>query len=468
MRLVVLLAVGNCMEYKLNTYSPHLSLGPVLVVGVVACVTLLGCKDTHSEKSSGPSEQNRVDGSRVEVVTPVHKDVVHTTSQPATVHPFFQADIISKVSGYIEDVFVDIGDVVKSGQPLCRLSVPEMDKQLEQVHAKQQRLLAELKRAEAAVNVAVARIRSSEAEAEEAASNIKQVEARLVANKAELKRVVGLVERKAVTIANLDEAQASNDVSEAAKISAEAALRSAEAKKEIAVAEGEAAQAEVATARARHAESVKEGEELDAMLQYTTLRSPFDGVVTSRSVDPGDFVTGTSQAHGLLRRPLFHVDQQTRLRIRVAIPERDASEVDAGDPVVIQLDALPKTPINAVVTRAAQRLDPSTRTMLAEIEIDNANGQLLPGMFGCATITATTSKDAIVLPASALRTDAEGNPYVFLLDEEDRISKITVVVGADDGHEIEVVAGLTGTERVVDAFVGSIEEGQVVEVVRGE
>ena len=84
------------------------------------------------------------------------------------------------------------------------------------------------------------------------------------------------------------------------------------------------------------------------------------------------------------------------------------------------------------------------------------------------TITATTSKDAIVLPASALRTDAEGNPYVFLLDGEDRISKITVVVGADDGHEIEVVAGLTGTERVVDSFVGSIEEGQVVEVVRGE
>jgi membrane fusion protein (multidrug efflux system) len=106
--------------------------------------------------------------------------------------------------------------------------------------------------------------------------------------------------------------------------------------------------------------------------------------------------------------------------------------------------------------------------MLAEIEVDNARGQLLPGMFGCATIIATTSKDAIVLPASALRADAEGNPYVFLLDDQDRIVKKHVVVGADDGHEIEVVTGLVGTERVVDAFVGSIEEGQVVEVVRSE
>ena len=456
------------MEYKPDTYSPFNSVRPILASGLVVCVALSGCTKTPSGKSFIPATQPRADNSRVEVVTAIQKDVVHTTSQPATVHPFFQADIISKVSGYIEDVFVDIGDAVESGDPLCQLSVPEMGKQLDQIHAKQQRLLAELKRAEAAVNVAVARIRSSEAEAEEAASNIKQVEARLVANKAELKRVVGLVERKAVTIANLDEAQASNDVSEAAKVSAEAALRSAQAKKEIAVAEREASQAEVATAQARHAESIKEGEELEAMLQYTTLRAPFDGIVTSRSVDPGDFVTGISQAHGLLRRPLFHVDQQSRLRVRVAIPERDASEVDAGDPVVIKLDALPEAPINAVVTRAAQRLDPSTRTMLAEIEVDNAGGRLLPGMFGCATIIAATSKDAIVLPASALRADAEGNPYVFLLDEEDRIVKKQVVVGADDGHEIEVVTGLAGTERVVDAFVGSIEEGQVVEVGRSE
>jgi RND family efflux transporter MFP subunit len=456
------------MEYKNDTYSRFNSGGLDLATTVVFCALLTGCTKTPAGNRVVSPTQPTTSNSRVEVVTAVQKDVVHTTSQPATVHPFFQADIISKVSGYIENVFIDIGDAVKVGDPLCQLSVPEMEKQREQINAKQQRLLAEQKRAEAAVTVAIARIRSSEAEAEEAASNIKQVEARLVANKAELKRVVGLVERKAVTIANLDEAQASNDVSEAAKISAEAALRSAQAKKEIAVAEREAAEAEVATARARHAESIKEGEELDAMLQYTTLRAPFDGVITSRSVDPGDFVTGISQAHGLLRRPLFHVDQQSRLRVRVAIPERDASEVDAGDPVVLRLDALPEAPIDAVVTRAAQRLDPSTRTMLAEIEVDNTGGRLLPGMFGCATIIATTSKDAIVLPASALRTDAEGNPYVFLLNEEDRIVKKHIVVGADDGHEIEVVTGLVGTERVVDAFVGSIEEGQVVEVVRSE
>ena len=456
------------MGYRPNS---RLSLKSVCVfvgVALVATANVSGCsKRDHSDDLSN-AVQADTKISRVEVVTTIQKDVVHTTSQPATVHPFFQADIISKISGYIEDVFVDIGDVVKSGQALCKLTVPEIEKQREQIHARQQRLKAEVKKSEATVNVAVAQVRASEAEVEEAVSNIKQVVARLIANKADLKRVMGLVERQAVTIAMLDEAQASNDVSEAAKDSAEAALRSAEARKEIALAERDAAEAEVATARARHAESIKEGEELDAMLQYTTLRAPFDGVITTRSVDPGDFVTGASQGHGLLRRPLFHVDQQSRLRIRVAIPERDASEVDAGDLAVIRLDALPNAPIEATVTRSAQRLDPSTRTMLAEIDIDNVSGQILPGMFGCATITASTSRNAIVLPASALRTDAAGEPYVFLLDKENRITKHIVTVGADDGHEIEVVSGLVGTERVVDAFVGSMEEGQVVEVVQSE
>ena len=143
------------MEYKPNSYSRFNLVRPILAGGLVVCVALAGCTKTPSGESFIPATQPRADNSRVEVVTAVQKDVDHTTSQPATVHPFFQADIISKVSGYIEDVFVDIGDTVKSGDPLCQLSVPEMGKQLDQIHAKQQRLLAELKRAEAAVTVAM-------------------------------------------------------------------------------------------------------------------------------------------------------------------------------------------------------------------------------------------------------------------------------------------------------------------------
>lgn len=444
------------------THGMHLMLRSYVTAGLLLAS---GCNSAERPVGSANLAQ-KSSIPRVEIVQVVQKDVIHTTSQPATVHPFFQADIISKVSGYIEDVFVDIGDSVKTGQPLCQITIPEMDKQREQVLARQERLKAELARAQAAVSVAEAQVSASEATVEEAASNIEQVIARLVADKAELERVIDLVDKQAVTIAMLDEAQAQHDVSIATKISSEAALRSAKAKHEISKAQLKQTEAEVATAQAHLTECIKEVEEIDAMLQYTTLRAPFDGIITSRAIDPGDFVTGSSQSHGLVRRPLFHCDHQERLRIRVAIPERDAADVDAGDPVTIRLDARPEQPIEATVTRAAQRLDTSTRTMLAEIDIENTDGALLPGMFGCATITTTVRTDAHVLPASALRSDAEGHSYVFVLNTENAVTKTPVVIGSDDGREIEILSGLDGTERVVDAFVGSIEQGQQVEIVQ--
>ncbi len=192
------------------------------------------------------------------MVRPQRKDIRHTVTQPATVHPYHQADIVAKVAGYFEAVYVDIGDEVEEGQPLAKLSIPEMDKQRDQAVARQQRLAAELERATAAAEVAAAQRVAAEAEVEE----------------------------------------------------------------------------------------------IDTMLDYATLRAPFAGVVTSRDVDPGDFVSG-SPAGGESQRPLFHVDQQHRLRVRVTVPERDAADVDAGDPVVIDCDARPGKPIEAEATRVA-------------------------------------------------------------------------------------------------------------------
>lgn len=419
-----------------------------------------GCSEVGRVEESRPAESI----TRVEVVRPQRKEIQHTVTQPATVHPYHQADIVAKVAGYFEAVYVDIGDEVEEGQPLAKLTIPEMEKQRDQAVARQQRLAAERERATAAAEVAAAQKSAAEAEVEEALSDVEQVVARLVAEKADLDRVQGLVQKQAATLAMLDEAQSAHDVSVATKVAAEAAVRSAEARLQIAIAEQRAAEAEIATARARLDESGKEVEEIDTMLGYATLRAPFDGVITSRQVDPGDFVSG-SPTGGESQRPLFHVDQQHRLRVRVAIPERDAADVNQGDPVVIACEARPGKPIEATVTRVARRLDPSTRTMVAEIDLDNDDALLLPGMFGRATITAEVRPDALVLPASAVRMTTDGEPHVFVLTADSRISRVEVTLGADDGREIEIVSGLAGDERVVDAVVGSVEPGQRVDVI---
>lgn len=401
---------------------------------------------------------------RVEIVQPIRKDLIQTTTQPATIHPYFQADIVAKVSGYFRDVYVDIGDEVTANQPLCTLAIPEMEQQREQAVARQRRLTAELQRAEAALEVAVAQTAAAKAGVEEAVSNVERVEARLVADRADLDRMQGLVQKQAATIAMLDEAQAEHGVSEASKVAAEAAVRSAQARQQIAEAEHRASAAEIATAEARLAESETAIAEIDTMLAYATLRAPFDGVVTSRHIDPGDFVAG-SPAAAADQQPLFHVEQQSRLRVRVAVPERDAAAVDPGDPVSLACDALPGRPLTATVSRVARRLDPATRTMTVEIDLDNRDHRLLPGMFGRATITTRIEKAALVLPASAVRTDPTGAAHVLIIDEAATARRVDVTIGADDGREIQLLTGLGGDEQVIDSFVGSIQPGQRVELV---
>jgi len=431
---------------------------------IATLASCIGCEQSAESPAKNAAEESASQLPRVELVRPVRKDLIRTTTQPATIHPYYQADIVAKVSGYFRDVNVDIGDEVMEGQPLCTLIIPEMNQQREQAVARQRRLAAELQRAEAAVEVAVAQVSAAEAGVEEACSNVERFEAQLVADRADLERMQGLVQKQAATIAMLDEARAEHDVSEASKVAAQAAVRSARARLQIAAAERRAAEAEIATAAARLAESKTAIEEIDTMLAYTTLRAPFAGVITSRHIDPGDFVPGRP-AVTAEQQPLFHVEQQSRLRVRVAIPERDAAAVDSGDPVLLKCDALPGEAITATVSRVARRLDPSTRTMTVEIDLDNQDGRLLPGMFGRATITTQVETAALVLPASAIRTDSAGAAHVLIVDETGAAQQVAVTIGADDGKEIQLVAGLSGDEQVIDSFVGSIQVGQQVEVV---
>jgi hypothetical protein len=103
--------------------------------------------------------------------------------------------------------------------------------------------------------------------------------------------------------------------------------------------------------------------------------------------------------------------------------------------------------------------------MTVEIDLDNQDGRLLPGMFGRATITTQVEAATLVLPASAIRTDSAGAAHVLIVDEAGAVQQVAVTTGADDGKEIQLIAGLSGDEQVIDSFVGSIQVGQQVEVV---
>jgi RND family efflux transporter MFP subunit len=200
------------------------------------------------------------------------------------------------------------------------------------------------------------------------------------------------------------------------------------------------------------------------MIDYATLKAPFPGVVTRRTLDPGDLVQ--SKDGGDAGQALFVVSQIDTVRVRIPVPEADAALVNRGDKMTLTLPFFPaEAPITGSVTRFAQSLDRSTRTMLVEADIENPDGKLLPGMFGQATIDLSTKVAAHTLPARAVRFDETGNAYVYVVGSDDTVTVTDVETGIDNGTVIEIRSGVEAGQRVIDAHRERFTSGQKVTVL---
>jgi RND family efflux transporter MFP subunit len=434
---------------------------------VLGCLTaspllLAGCNQ------DAPAQPHAVsDLPVVSVVSPTVTTIRRTTTQPATVHAYHQAQIYAKVSGYLDELKVDIGQTVSKDDPLGIISVPEMQKSREKQEADIRRLVAEEGKAAALIKLAAAQVTSAKAELDRAKADIATAVSQLNADKFEFDRVTDLVNQKAVAARLLDEATQKFESSQSAKASADAALQSATAAVTVAQEQEAVAKAEETAAKAQTDVGRSELDEIDAMISYATLKAPFAGVVTQRHVDLGDLVRNIQTASESSRKPLFEVSQVDRVRVRISVAENEAPLAGEGDAVSLRLKSLPDRPFDGVIKRVAKRLDEATRTMLVEMELKNEEGLLLPGMYGEATINLEETPNAIVLPATAVRFDETGNSSVYVVGSDSTISIVVVKTGYDDGKQIQILSGLDASARVVDGKLGRLKEGEKVKIVDG-
>jgi RND family efflux transporter MFP subunit len=432
-----------------------------VVSGLGIMVSASGCGQTDAPVLVDmPEDETPV----VVVVSPATVTIQRTTTQPATVHAYHQADVYARIAGYLAELHVDIGQTVAAGDTLGVIAVPEMVKAREKQEARIRRLQAEEKRALAGLHLAQANVKSAEALQQQAVAQVAQTDAQLNADKAEFARVTDLVDEMAVAARLLDESKQRYEAAQAGKLAAMASLDSAKAAVVVAQQREAVAAAELDVAQAQTAVSGKELEELDARMAFATLTAPFDGVVTQRHVDPGDLVRNIQTASESSRQPLFEISQVNRVRVRVAIPENEAPWAGDGDPVKLALRALPGRTIDGTISRVSRRLDKATRTMLIEVDLPNADGLLLPGMYAEATVTLEEIPNAIVLPASAVRFDETGNSTVYVVGDDNTISIVPVTTGYDDGKQIQILEGLDASARVAEGMVGRLKNGQKVRV----
>ena len=336
----------------------------------------------------------------VELVSIQKQDLKITTTQPISVEAFHTADIGARVTGYVDAVLADIGTPVQAGQPLFKISAPDQE----------------------------AKVAVFEAETLQRTAAIAAAQAELKAVESEQRRTQALADKGSVTDKAATEALHKLEQARAALLSVEAAL---------------------AVSKARQAEAQQ-------MLDYAVVTAPFDGIVAARFVDPGDLVIADAKV------TLFQVAAVNTLRIVAYIPEREAVWLNNGDPAILSFDAYPGQSFQASVTRTAGVLDSKTRRMRTEIDLDNSKGLLFPGMYGQTQIELQNRRNALVLPAGAVRFN-DGPAHVYAV-ENGVVKRIPVQLGVDTGPQIEIVVGLTGSEQIVANSIGRLRDGDAVTI----
>jgi len=215
--------------------------------------------------------------------------------------------------------------------------------------------------------------------------------------------------------------------------------------------------AQTADTTVRMAESTVE--RLATMKSYEIVRAPFAGTIAARFVDPGALINN-AESNQASNQPIVSLVDSSQLRVYSHLEQQDVPFIHVGDAAVVADAANPDRRVEAKVTRMAGELDPSTRTLLVEIDIDNSNGFLFAGSFVNVTLKIPTPSYPRV-PASALVMRG-ADPYVVDVGADDRVRFRPIKIASTDGSVVNIAEGAAVGERVALNLPSTVpEEGRI-------
>jgi multidrug efflux pump subunit AcrA (membrane-fusion protein) len=418
------------------------------VVGVFLLIFVLGWLPRHKrDKETQQQADTERNADPVVEVTHVKREksggglVV-----PGSTSALTEAYVYARANGYLKKRLVDIGDHVREGQVLAIIDAPDLDQQVDQ-----------------------------------AREQVKQAEAQLQQQRSQLALATVTVERYRVLVGKGVFSRQEGDQREA---------------------DFRAQQANVAAAE-RNVEAFKANLRRSiALQQFEYVRSPFTGVVTQRNVDVGALISaqgssggsqgpapqgqssssGGSQQSGQTNNagssgsvntaatpaqspgqggPLFGLAQVERLRILVSVPEGYASSIRTGSTAQVNVQEYPQAAFFGTVTRASAAVDQNTRTVLTEVQLDNRDGKLLPGMYAVVTFPPAPGAQApLVVPGDAIAIRGDRSVIAAVVDGKIRL--LPIVIGRDYGPSTEVLSGLHEGDLIVTNVTDDVTEGRKV------
>src|SRR5208283_1475525 len=200
---------------------------------------------------------------------------------------------------------------------------------------------------------------------------------------------------------------------------------------------------------------------LEELESFKHVYSPFTGVLTKRTVDPGALINaGVSGAAG---KELFDIAQVDPLRVYVSVPQSYAPFIKNGMEAEVTLQEYPGQKFKGTVARTAEAIDPMTRTLLTEVDVPNKKGQLLPGSYGEVHFRVGMNAQKVTLPVNTMLFRQEG-AQVAIVGIDGKVHLRPITIGRDYGTTLEILGGVEVGDRVVINPADSLQEGQPVNV----
>ena len=334
--------------------------------------------------------------------------------------PFQEIDVYAKESGFVRDLRVDYGSRVKQGDLMAVLEIPELETQLT--------------RDGAAIKQAADQIRLAEKEVE-------RVKAQRTATHLMYTRLKSVSDTRPGLVAQqeIDDAQA-KDLAVDAQVEA-----------------AESAQ----LARQNALDEAKAKEQTDQVLfQYSRITAPFSGVVTQRYANYGTLMqAGTSSSTQAM--PLVRLSEDDRFRLVIPVAESYVKYIKVGDPVDVRVPSLGKS-FTGKVARFSVDVTQDTRTMHTEVDVENPQHVLIPGLYADAVLTLEHKNKALVVPVQAVTQTGNNEGTVFIVDMNNRLQSRPVALGLQTSNHDEILSGLNEGDRVVVSDRSGLKAGTLV------
>jgi RND family efflux transporter MFP subunit len=391
------------------------ALALAFLVPFIAVLASCGKSDKASANTAGS-----LPGVSVGVTKVARKSLGRTLTVSSELVPFQQIDVYAKESGFVKTLNVDYGTRVKAGQVLAVLEIPELQLQLTEDDAS---------------------IKNAQNQVTLAEHELNRVQANREVLHLQYDRLNGVAKSRPGLVAQqeVDDAQGKD--------------LAAQAQVEASKSNQQSAQSQLQLAEAKRARD-------QALFDYSKITAPFAGVVTQRYANLGALLqAGTSSSTQAM--PLVRLSQEDIFRLVIPVPESYVRYIHVGDLVQVNVPSINRT-LPGKVARFSHDVTEDTRTMHTEVDVSNASGVLVEGLYAEATITLETKNNVLYVPLQAI--DHNGDQTTVLeVTSGNKIEKRTVVLGIQTSSDAEVAAGLEEGQLVVVSDRSSLKEGEDVQ-----